>query len=67
MIPCAGIDPVLVSTGPFAIRWDGSADIAGTVFGRLVRRLAVQPPRAAGMSERIRWLFIFRCSGSDRS
>ncbi|MFQ3623541.1 MAG: prolipoprotein diacylglyceryl transferase [Acetobacteraceae bacterium] len=42
------IDPVVVSIGPFAIRWYALAYIAGIVIGwRLVRRLAAAAPVAA--------------------
>lgn len=48
MIPYPAIDPVLVSLGPFAVRWYALAYIAGIVLGwRLVRRLVEQQPRAA--------------------
>ncbi|MCS6921995.1 MAG: prolipoprotein diacylglyceryl transferase [Elioraea sp.] len=48
MIPYPAIDPVLVSIGPFAIRWYALAYIAGIVIGwRLVRRLVEQDPLAA--------------------
>lgn len=48
MIPYPAIDPVLVSIGPFAIRWYALAYIAGIVLGwRLVRRLVEQEPQAA--------------------
>jgi len=41
-------DPVLVQLGPFAIRWYALAYIVSLVVGwRLMRRLAVLPPRVA--------------------
>ncbi len=43
-IPFPQIDPVLVSFGPFAVRWYALAYIAGLVIGwRLVRRFGAQP------------------------
>jgi phosphatidylglycerol:prolipoprotein diacylglycerol transferase len=43
-LPFPAIDPVLVSIGPFAIRWYALAYIAGIVFGWvLVRRLVRRP------------------------
>lgn len=40
MIPYPDIDPVLVSIGPFAIRWYGLAYVLGFIFaGLLLRRL----------------------------
>lgn len=43
-IPFPHIDPVIVSFGPFAVRWYALAYIAGLVLGwRLVRRWAAQP------------------------
>lgn len=44
-IPFPQIDPVIVSFGPFAVRWYALAYIAGLVIGwRLMRRLAAKPP-----------------------
>jgi phosphatidylglycerol:prolipoprotein diacylglycerol transferase len=44
VIPFPAIDPVLISIGPFAIRWYALAYIAGIVLGwRLVRRLVQRP------------------------
>jgi len=52
VIPYPAIDPVLVSVGPFAIRWYALAYIGGIVIGwRMVRRLVEQPPRAASTEE----------------
>ena len=43
-IPFPAIDPVLISIGPFAIRWYALAYIVGIVLGwRLVRRLVQRP------------------------
>ena len=43
-IPFPTIDPVLISIGPFAIRWYALAYIVGIVLGwRLVRRLVQRP------------------------
>lgn len=43
-IPFPAIDPVLVSIGPFAIRWYALAYIVGIVLGwRLMRRLVLRP------------------------
>ena len=43
-IPFPAIDPVLISIGPFAIRWYALAYIAGIVLGwRLVRRIVQRP------------------------
>ncbi|MDW8443588.1 MAG: prolipoprotein diacylglyceryl transferase [Acetobacteraceae bacterium] len=48
MIPYPAIDPVVISIGPFAIRWYALAYIAGIVVGwRLVRRLVRLEPHAA--------------------
>lgn len=42
------IDPVLVSIGPFVVRWYALAYIAGLVFGwRYMRALSAKPPVAA--------------------
>ena len=44
-IPFPQIDPVIVSFGPFAVRWYALAYIAGLVIGwRLMRRLAAKSP-----------------------
>ena len=44
-IPFPNIDPVLVSFGPFAVRWYALAYIAGLVLGwRLMRSVAQKPP-----------------------
>ena len=44
-IPFPNIDPVLVSFGPFAVRWYALAYIAGLVLGwRLMRSIAQKPP-----------------------
>ena len=43
-LPFPAIDPVLISVGPFAIRWYALAYIVGIVLGwRLVRRLVQRP------------------------
>jgi phosphatidylglycerol:prolipoprotein diacylglycerol transferase len=43
-IPFPQIDPVLVSLGPFAVRWYALAYIAGLVIGwRLMRRMGTAP------------------------
>jgi phosphatidylglycerol:prolipoprotein diacylglycerol transferase len=43
-IPFPQIDPVLVSLGPFAVRWYALAYIAGLVIGwRLMRRMGAAP------------------------
>jgi phosphatidylglycerol:prolipoprotein diacylglycerol transferase len=43
-IPFPAIDPVLISIGPFAIRWYALAYILGIVLGwRLVRRIVQRP------------------------
>jgi len=43
-LPFPDIDPVLISFGPFSIRWYSLAYIAGLVLGwRLIRHLAVKP------------------------
>lgn len=43
-MPFPDIDPVLISFGPFAVRWYSLAYIAGLVLGwRLIRHLAVKP------------------------
>ena len=48
-IPFPQIDPVIVSFGPFAVRWYALAYIAGLVIGwRLMRRLAAKPPFEIG-------------------
>ena len=48
ILPFPAIDPVLVSVGPFAVRWYALAYIAGIVAGwMLMRRLAVAPPAVA--------------------
>ncbi len=50
VIPFPAIDPVLVSFGPFAIRWYALAYIAGLLIGWwIVGRLADKPP-APGMA-----------------
>ncbi len=48
VIPFPNIDPVLISIGPFAIRWYSLAYIAGLLLGwRLLRRLAKRAPKVA--------------------
>jgi phosphatidylglycerol:prolipoprotein diacylglycerol transferase len=48
VLPFPAIDPVLVSVGPFAIRWYALAYIGGIVAGwMLMRRLAAAPPPIA--------------------
>ncbi len=47
-LPFPAIDPVLISFGPFAIRWYALAYIAGLLLGwRYMRALAAKPPVAA--------------------
>ncbi|MEK7244791.1 MAG: prolipoprotein diacylglyceryl transferase [Pseudomonadota bacterium] len=47
-LPFPAIDPVLVSLGPFVIRWYALAYIAGLLFGwRYMRALTAKPPVAA--------------------
>ncbi|HEY0521880.1 MAG TPA: prolipoprotein diacylglyceryl transferase [Stellaceae bacterium] len=47
-IPYPAIDPILVSFGPFAIRWYALAYIAGLVIGwRYCLHLASRPPKVA--------------------
>jgi len=48
VIPYPAIDPVIVSVGPFAIRWYALAYIAGLVIGwRYCLALARKPPQVA--------------------
>lgn len=52
VIPFPNIDPVLISFGPFAIRWYALAYIGGLLIGwRLMRRLALRPPEAATLED----------------
>jgi phosphatidylglycerol---prolipoprotein diacylglyceryl transferase len=52
VIPFPNIDPVLISIGPFAIRWYALAYIGGLLIGwRLMRRLALRPPEAATLED----------------
>ncbi len=47
-LPFPAIDPVLVSIGPFVVRWYALAYIAGLVLGwRYMRALSAKPPVAA--------------------
>ena len=47
-LPFPAIDPVLISIGPFAIRWYALAYIVGIVAGWwLGKRLCAKPPMAA--------------------
>ena len=48
VIPFPSIDPILISFGPFAVRWYALAYIAGLLLGwRLMRRFTLRPPAAA--------------------
>jgi len=52
VIPFPNIDPVLISFGPFAIRWYALSYIAGLLLGwRLMRRMALRPPEAATLED----------------
>ena len=47
-LPFPVIDPVLISFGPFALRWYALAYIAGLLLGwRLMRRLVARSPAVA--------------------
>ena len=51
-MPFPDIDPVLLSFGPFSIRWYSLAYIAGLVLGwRLMRHLAVKPAYSIGLNK----------------
>ena len=61
-IPFPAIDPVLVSMGPFAIRWYALAYIAGILLGwRYVLRLAAMQPGgadAAAIDDLVVWMVL---------
>ena len=61
-IPFPAIDPVLVSMGPFAIRWYALAYIAGILLGwRYVLRLAARQPGgadAAAIDDLVVWMVL---------
>jgi phosphatidylglycerol:prolipoprotein diacylglycerol transferase len=48
VIPFPAFDPVLVSVGPFAIRWYALAYIAGIVLGWIYARAIIRTPRLWG-------------------
>lgn len=62
VIPFPNIDPVLISFGPFAIRWYALAYVGGLLIGwRLMRRLALRPPVAAtaeGVDDFLMWATV---------
>jgi phosphatidylglycerol---prolipoprotein diacylglyceryl transferase len=52
VIPFPNIDPVLISFGPFAIRWYALAYIGGLLISwRLMRRLVLRSPEAATLED----------------
>ena len=48
VLPFPAIDPVLVSIGPFAIRWYALAYIAGILLGWVYARRLIATPRLWG-------------------
>jgi phosphatidylglycerol:prolipoprotein diacylglycerol transferase len=52
IVPFPSIDPILVSVGPFAVRWYALAYIGGIVAGWMImRRLAAAPPPVASREQ----------------
>jgi phosphatidylglycerol:prolipoprotein diacylglycerol transferase len=48
VLPFPAIDPVLVSFGPFAVRWYALAYVAGILLGWLYARILIRSPRLWG-------------------